>query len=96
MKIIGKEFVRNELVYVPARMFVRKIYIETTRCISCGIDESRDNENDKDIPRQVFGKATAPAALISGSFCSPELLAIQSMYRLCRFTVRKRIMQPAV
>ena len=75
MEVIGKEFIRDELVYVPARMFVRKHYVETTRCVSCGIDESRDNENDKDIPNQVIIKAAAPAALIPGSFCSPELLA---------------------
>ncbi len=75
MEVIGKEFIRDELVYVPARMFVRKHYVETTRCISCGIDENRDNEREDDIPKQVFGKASAPAALISGSFCSPELLA---------------------
>ena len=34
MKSIGKEFVRDELVYVPAKMFVRKIYVEKTRCVS--------------------------------------------------------------
>ena len=56
-------------------MFVRKHYVETIRCTSCGIDESRDNENDKDIPKQVIIKAAAPNALIPGSFCSPELLA---------------------
>ena len=75
MEVIGKEFVRDELVYVPARMFVRKHYVEKTRCVSCGIDESRDNEREDDIPVQVFGKTKAPAALIHGSFCSPELLA---------------------
>ena len=75
MKVIGKEFVRDELVYVPAKMFVRKHYVEKTRCVSCGIDESRDNEREDDIPVQVFGRAKAPAALIPGSFCSPELLA---------------------
>ncbi len=75
MEVIGKEFIRDELVYVPARMFVRKHYVETTRCVSCGIDESRDNENTEDIPKQVIIKAIAPAALIPGSFCSPELLA---------------------
>ncbi len=75
MEVIGKEFVRDELVYVPARMFVRKHYVETIRCKSCGIDESRDNECENDIPKQVFGKASAPDALITGSFCSPELLA---------------------
>ena len=56
-------------------MFVRKHYVETVRCVSCGIDESRDNENDKDIPKQVIIKAALPNALIPGSFCSPELLA---------------------
>lgn len=29
MEVIGKEFVRDELVYVPARMFVRKHYVES-------------------------------------------------------------------
>lgn len=75
MEVIGKEFVRDELVYVPARMFVRKHYVETVRCTSCGIDESRDNERSDDIPNQIIIKAAAPAALIPGSFCSPELLA---------------------
>ena len=75
MKVIGKEFVRDELVYVPARMFVRKHYVETICCTSCGIDENRDNEREDDIPVQVILKSDAPAALITGSFCSPELLA---------------------
>ena len=74
-EVIGKEFILDELVYVPARMYVRKHYVETIRCVSCGIDESRDNENNKDIPKQVIVKAAAPAALIPRSFCSPELLA---------------------
>ena len=75
MKVLGKEFVRDELVYVPARMFVRKHYVETICCTSCGIDENRDNEREDDIPVQVILKSDAPAALITGSFCSPELLA---------------------
>lgn len=75
MEVIGKEFVRDELVYVPARMFVRKHYVEKTRCVSCGIDESCDDEREDDIPKQVFGKADASAAFIAGSFCSPELLS---------------------
>ena len=28
-EVIGKEFIRDELVYVPARMFVRKHYVES-------------------------------------------------------------------
>lgn len=74
-EVIGKEFIRDELVYVPARMFVRKHYVETVRCVSCGIDESRDNEREEDIPDQVIVKAASPNALIPGSFCSSELLA---------------------
>lgn len=53
MEVIGKEFIRDEFVYVPARMFVRKHYVETIRCTSCGIDESRDNEREEDIPDRV-------------------------------------------
>ena len=53
MEVIGKEFIHDELVYVPARMFVRKHYVETVRCVSCGIDESRDNEREEDIPDRV-------------------------------------------
>lgn len=34
-EVIGKEFIRDELVYVPAIMFLRKHYVETTRCVSC-------------------------------------------------------------
>ena len=52
-EVIGKEFVCDELVYVPARMFVRKHYVDTIRCTSCGIDESRDNEREEDIPDRV-------------------------------------------
>jgi len=52
---------------------VRKHYVETICCTSCGIDENRDNEREDDIPVQVILKSDAPAALITGSFCSPEL-----------------------
>jgi len=95
MKAIGKNFIRDELVYVPARMFVRKHYFETICCTSCGIDESRDKECEDDIPKQVVGRGNAPAALIAGCFCSPELLAhilYSNMCRQCRCIVRKRTM----
>lgn len=72
MKVIGREFVRDELVYVPARMFVRKIYIEKTR-----------------LRLRLFPEASVPRSCW-------QIYCIQNMYRLCRFTVRKRIMQPAV
>ena len=74
MKQVGKEFVHDELVYVPAKLFIRKHYVEVVKCVSCGKNESRDAELD-DIEREHFRKATAPAMLIPRSFCSPELLA---------------------
>ena len=74
METIGKEFVRDELVYVPARLFVRKHYAEVVKCPSCGEDEAQD-PNYSDVPAPVFKKATIPAPMIPHSFCSPELLA---------------------
>jgi len=83
MEVIGKEFIRDELVYIPARMFVRKHYVETVRCVSCGIDKIRDNEREEDIPNQVIVKA---AALILGSFCSSELLGTYSVFKTCSYS----------
>ncbi|MEE1046793.1 MAG: IS66 family transposase [Clostridia bacterium] len=74
METVGKEFVRDELVYVPARLFVRKHYAEVVKCTACGEDESKDNDY-ADVPSPVFRKAITPASMIPHSFCSPELLA---------------------
>ena len=32
MTVVGKEFVRDEVVYVPAKMILRKHYIEVMKC----------------------------------------------------------------
>lgn len=74
MEVTGKEFVRDELVYVPAKMYLRKHYVEVLKCVSCGMDESKDIESS-DIQKQVFIKGKAPSPVISGSYCSTELLA---------------------
>jgi transposase len=74
MKTVGKEFVRDELVYVPARLFIRKHYAEVVKCPTCGEDESQDSLY-ADVPSPVFKKGTAPSPMIPHSFCSPELLA---------------------
>lgn len=74
MQTVGKEFVRDELVYIPARVFVRKHYVEVLKCIRCGTSEQRDAENN-DIEKQSFRKAAVPKPLFPNSFCSPELLA---------------------
>ena len=74
MKTVGREFVRDELVYVPAKLYILKHYVEVVKCVKCGTDESRDAEHD-DIEKEHFRKGTAPTPLIPRSFCSPELLA---------------------
>ncbi len=74
MVSVGKEFVRDELIYVPAQLFVRKHYTEVVKCLVCGEDESQD-EFYSDVPAPVFKKAIAPEPMIPHSFCSPELLA---------------------
>ncbi len=74
MKTVGKEFIRDELVYVPARVYVRKHYVETAKCPVCGEDESQDALYP-DVPAPLFKKAVAPSPMIPHSFCSPELLA---------------------
>ena len=74
MKTVGKEFVHDELVYVPSKLYLRKHYVEVVRCVSCGTDETRDAEHE-DIEKEHFRKGTASALLIPRSFCSPELLA---------------------
>ena len=74
METIGKEFVRDELVYVPARLFVRKHYAEVVKCPVCGEDEAQD-ASFADVPTPVFKKAAVSEPMIPQSFCSPELLA---------------------
>jgi uncharacterized protein with PIN domain len=63
METVGKEFVRDELVYVPARLFVREHYAEVVKCPVCGEDESLDALY-ADVPAPVFKKATPPAPMV--------------------------------
>lgn len=74
MVVIGKEKIRDELVYVPARLFVRRHFAEVVKCTSCGKDESRD-EKLPDIEACTIKQAFVPAPIIPHSYCSPELLA---------------------
>ena len=74
MIVIGKEKIRDELVYVPARLFLRRHVAEVVKCPVCGIDESIDAELP-DIEKCQIRTAEVPAPMIPHSFCSPELLA---------------------
>jgi transposase len=74
MKPIGVEFLHDELVYVPAKMYRRRHSVETVKCPCCGKKENEDEQNEKNNKEQ-FRKGNAPKMMIPGSFCSPELLA---------------------
>ena len=73
MEVIGKEFRRDEVVYIPAKLILRKHYVEVLKCSVCADDNN--DENLPDIRSTVIRKADAPKPLIPHSFCSPELLA---------------------
>ncbi|MDD7293236.1 MAG: IS66 family transposase [Clostridiaceae bacterium] len=70
MQTIGKEYIHEELVYMPAKMFRRKHYVEVVKCPECG-EYTEKSTNDK----TVIVKGKAPATVLPKSYCSPELLA---------------------
>ena len=72
---VGKEFVRDELVYVPARLFLRKHYTEVVKCAPCAVADESLDALYADVPASVFKKVMPPALMIPHSFCSPKLLA---------------------
>ena len=74
LQTMGKEFIRDELVYVPARLFVRKHHVEILKCTACGTDESK-NATLPDVEKSRFFKGQASIPMIARSFSPPELLA---------------------
>ena len=74
MVVIGRETIRDELVYIPTRLYLRRHVAEVAKCTSCGMDESRNAELPH-VEKCYIRTAKVPAPMMSGSFCSPELLA---------------------
>lgn len=74
MEVIGKEYIREELVYVPAKIFRRKHYSEVVKCSVCGTDESKDTVSETST-KSVIVKADVPNPVLPKSYSSPELLA---------------------
>lgn len=72
LKEIGKEIVRQEVEYVPAKLILKNYVRYTYKCTKCGTDES---EKDTD----TIVKVKTPNALLSHSFVSPSL-ASQVIY----------------
>lgn len=88
MTVIGKEKIRDELVYVPVRMFLCRHIAEVIKCSACGMDESRDADLP-DIEKRHICTAEVPSPMIPHNFCTPELLAhiilpMRNTVRQCR------------
>ena len=84
MVVIGKEKIRDELVYVRPHFYIRRHIAEVVKCTACGMDEARDNEYSDDIEKCHIRSAEVPAPMIPHSFCTPELLAHIAYEKYCK------------
>ena len=64
MSRVGEEFVRSEIVYEPAKLYVKDIYRVTYECRKC----RKDNKIN-------MLKAGTPAPVIPHSYTSPSMIA---------------------
>lgn len=66
LQVVGKEVVRQEIEFEPAKFKIKQIIQYTYKCKKCGTKESA-NENS------TFVKAAMPRALLTHSFISSSL-----------------------
>ena len=66
---IGDEKAYDELVYSPAKFYIRRHIVHKYKCPECG-----EKPEERDEPCHII-RAPYPHAMIPGSYCSPELLA---------------------
>ena len=66
LKVVGKELVRQEIEFEPAKFKIKQIVQYTYKCEECGTDKSEN-------PNSTFVKAPIPKALLTHSFISPSL-----------------------
>ena len=77
LKVIGKEIVRTEVEYRPAKLIVKQIVRQIAKCTECGTDRSTR-------PNQHFEKAAVPANVLSHSIATPSLVGhvLQQKYAM--------------
>lgn len=68
LKIIGKEVIRTEVEYQPAKLIVKQVMRQVAKCTKCGTKES-ENPNDH------FQKAAIPCKPLSHTIATPSLIA---------------------
>jgi len=72
MIVIGKELIRREIIYIPAKVFVRNHFAEVLKCIECS---KNDSSESSDIAKVQIKKGIYTEPSFLDSYCSPELLA---------------------
>ena len=81
MECIGKEFVRHEFRFTPAKGKVVNIYRETYKCPECAMSEEHPDD-------QTFVKAPVQEPLIPESYASESVVgwAMHQKYQngVCR------------
>ena len=75
MKEVGPEKAYDELVYTPAKYYIRRHIVMSYKCPECGENPEKDADKSNDIEKCNIRRAEYPKPMIPGSFCSPELLA---------------------
>lgn len=73
LKVIGKQLVRTEVEFIPAKLKVKQIVRQVAKCKHCG---KKDSANKT----PVFVKANVPSPVLSHSISTPSLVA-QIMYQ---------------
>ena len=73
LKVVGKELVRQEIEFEPAKFKIKQVIQYTYKCKECGTDKSENANN-------TFVKAPMPKAILTHSFVSSSL-ATEVMYQ---------------
>lgn len=68
LKVIGKEIIRTEVEYIPAKLKVKQIIRQVAKCENCGGKNSGNKT-------PVFIKAAIPAPVLPHSISTPSLVA---------------------
>ena len=68
MERIGEEYIRRDLIFIPARCEINEYYSENYGCPNC-------KQGLGDTEKPVIVKSQAPAALIDRSFASSSTVA---------------------
>ena len=76
LEVVGKEIVRTEVEYVPAKLIVKQIVRQIAKCTKCGTEESEH-------PNQHFEKAAVPANVLPHSIATPSLVAHVIQQKFC-------------